>query len=198
MATLLLTREQLTREQLFREQLSRKQTVSSAPQGPLTPNETDNNIMRITHWSQVQQARLLASLAVISRQNRGWILIANGPAPLSRRILIDAGVNPARVIEVKRASESLLQQARACTGIAALVCWQPGGAALPLPGHRGQSLFIITPTGSPPTLVQPRCAASPAMMDASPGKTGITRYRRLATGETAGRGLTRGYCGSIR
>lgn len=198
MATLLLSREQLSREQLSRKPLSRKQVFSSPLQGLLAPDKTDTATMRIAHWSRAQQARLLASLAVISRQNRGWILIANAPAPLSRRALVDAGVNPARVIEVRRASGLLLQQAMACTGITALVCWQPEGAALPSQGHRGQSVFIITPTGKLPTRVPTRCAASPAMSDVISDKVGITRYRKLVTGNIGCQGVTRGYCGSIR
>lgn len=188
MATLLLSREQLSRGQFF----------SSPTQEQSEQKQTDNATMRIAHWSRAQQARLLASLAVISRQNRGWILIANAPAPLSRRALVDAGVNPARVIEVRKASGLLLQQAMACTGIAALVCWQSKGAALPSQGHRGQSVFIITPTGRFPTLVPTRCAAGTAMIDASPDQPGITRYRKLVTGDIGCRGVTRGYCGSIR
>ena len=203
MATLLLSREQLSREPSDREQLSRRsfsreQAFPAPLQELFTSGKTDNATMRIAHWSRAQQARLLASLAVISRQNRGWILIANAPAPLSRRALVDAGVNPARVIEVRKASELLLQQAMVCTGIAAIVCWQPKGAALPSQGHRGQSVFIITPVGRLPTRAPIRCAASPAMMETLPDQTGVTRYRSSVTGDIGCRGMTRRQCGSMR
>ncbi|GHA10197.1 hypothetical protein [Oceanisphaera arctica] len=151
--------------------------------------------MRIAHWSSSQQARLLANLAAISHGNRGWILIANAPAPLSRRALIGAGVNPARVIEVKRASVQLLQQAMACTGIAAVVCWQPTGNTLPTGSHRRQRVFMINQHDAlPASSGQARCTPAPFMTE----KAGITRCTRSVAGEMAWRGLTRGYCGSIR
>ena len=78
----------------------------------------------ISHWSPVQQARLLANLALISQDNKGWILVANAPAPLSRKALIKAGINPARVIEAKQASPQLLAQAMSSASIAAVVCWK--------------------------------------------------------------------------
>ncbi len=78
----------------------------------------------IRHWSPVQQARLLANLALISQDNTGWILVANAPAPLSRQALIKAGINPARVIEAKQASPKLLEQAMHSASIAAVVCWK--------------------------------------------------------------------------
>ncbi len=175
MATLLLSREQLSREQLSRE--------------------TDNAIVRIAHWSRGQQARLLADLAAISRSNRGWILVANAPAPLSRRALVDAGVNPARVIEVKRASGQLLQQAIACTGIAAVVCWQPAGTTLPTGSHCRQRVFMINQHDAlPASSVQTTGTPGPFMTD----KTGIPRCMKPAAGQIAWRGLTRGRCGSIR
>lgn len=78
----------------------------------------------INHWSPVQQARLLINLALISHDNKGWILLANAPAPLSRQALINAGINPARVIEAKQASAQLLEQAMNSSSIAAVVCWK--------------------------------------------------------------------------
>ncbi|WP_319783935.1 hypothetical protein [Oceanisphaera sp. IT1-181] len=78
----------------------------------------------INHWSPVQQARLLINLALISQDNKGWILVANAPAPLSRQALINAGINPARVIEAKKASATLLAQAMSSSSIAAVVCWK--------------------------------------------------------------------------
>ncbi|MFP2767974.1 hypothetical protein [Oceanisphaera sp. KMM 10153] len=148
MATLLFSHEPLSREQAF----------AFMPQSQSHQGEADNPIMRITHWNSAQQARLLANLAAISRDNRGWILIANAPAPLSRRALVEADVNPARVIEVKRASRQLLQQAMACTGIAALVCWQSADLTLPTGSHRRQSVFMVNQHDPlPAASVQARC-----------------------------------------
>lgn len=78
----------------------------------------------ISHWSPVQQARLLSNLAQVSQNNHGWILVANAPASLSRQALIKAGINPARVIEAKQASATLLEQAMVSPSIAAVVCWK--------------------------------------------------------------------------
>ena len=78
----------------------------------------------INRWSPMQQARLLANLARVSNDNKGWIFIANAPAPLSRQALINAGINPARVIDAKRASETLVAKARCSPSIAAVVCWK--------------------------------------------------------------------------
>ncbi|MBM7455892.1 hypothetical protein HNR62_001771 [Oceanisphaera litoralis] len=164
MATLLLSREQLPREPLSRE--------------------TDNAIVHIAHWSSTQQTRLLAKLAAISQGNRGWILIANAPAPLSRRALVDAGINPARVIEVKRASGQLLQQAMACTGIAALVCWQSAGTGLPTGSHCRQSVFMINQHNAlPPSSLQTRCTPGHFMAD----KAGFPGCMRPAAGDMAWR-----------
>lgn len=78
----------------------------------------------ISHWGGVPQARFLASLATTSQNNNGWILIANAPAPLSRQALLNAGIDPARVIDAKQASRQLVQQAIACPSIAVVVCWK--------------------------------------------------------------------------
>ena len=93
----------------------KKARASLAPSAPR---------MSISRWSPVQQARLLAHLALISQDNKGWILVANAPAPLSRQALIKAGINPARVIEAKQASAKLLEQAMSSASIAAVVCWK--------------------------------------------------------------------------
>ena len=90
----------------------------------LTPLQPPTSRMSISHWSPVQQARLLANLALISQDNKGWILVANAPAPLSRQALIKAGINPARVIEAKQASPKLIEQAMSSASIAAVVCWK--------------------------------------------------------------------------
>ena len=114
--------------------LSRQPLCSSMHWQPLlldapfmyTPNSTEAEAIKghISHWGGVPQPRLLASLAAISRDNKGWILIANAPAPLSRQVLIDAGINPARVIDAKKASRQLVQQAITCPSIAVVVCWK--------------------------------------------------------------------------
>lgn len=114
--------------------LSRQPLCSSMHWQPLlldapfmyTPDSTGTEAVtgRISHWGGVPQARLLASLAAISKDNKGWILIANAPAPLSRRALMEAGINPARVIDAKKASRQLVQQAIICPSIAVVVCWK--------------------------------------------------------------------------
>ncbi len=93
-----------------------------------TPDSTGtaSGKISISHWGGEPQARLLASLAAISKDNKGWILIANAPAPLSRQALLNAGVDPARVIDAKKASRRLIQQAINCPGIAVVLCWKHG------------------------------------------------------------------------
>lgn len=93
-----------------------------------TNSHVNNDVTRsnISHWGGVPQARLLASLANISQNNNGWILIANAPAPLSRHALLNAGVDPARVIDAKQASRQLVLQAITCSSIAVVVCWKYG------------------------------------------------------------------------
>lgn len=116
--------------------LSRQPLCSSMSWQPLlldapfmyTPDSTDTaeaNIS-ISHWGGVPHTRLLASLAAISKDNKGWILIANAPAPLSRQALMNAGVDPARVIDAKKAPRQLVQQALICPSIAVVVCWKHG------------------------------------------------------------------------
>ncbi|MBO1518691.1 hypothetical protein [Oceanisphaera pacifica] len=80
----------------------------------------------ISHWGGVPQARLFANLANISQQNNGWILIANAPERLSRTALLNAGINPARVIDAQQASRQLVLQATQCASIAVVVCWKYG------------------------------------------------------------------------
>lgn len=119
MATLLLSR------QPFCSSMHWQPLLLDAPFMYTSDSTEANSIKnRISHWGGVPQARLLTSLAAISRDNKGWILIANAPAPLSRQLLMDAGINPARVIDAKKASRQLVQQAMACPSIAAVVCWK--------------------------------------------------------------------------
>ncbi len=137
MATILLSREQVFSSPLW----------SHSPQ-----DETGGTLVHFSHWNRELQAGLLASLAVISQSNRGWILVVNAPARLSRSALTQAGIDPARVIDAKRMSGPLLQRAVDCAGIAAVVCWQPARAPLPTPGHRRQNLFMIHQHDTPPAL----------------------------------------------
>ncbi|ART79145.1 hypothetical protein [Oceanisphaera avium] len=90
----------------------------------VTIAEASSPQIYIDRWSPKQQARLLAHLALISQQNKGWIFIANAPAPLSRHALLKAGINPARVIDAKQASAMLVAKARRSPSIAAVVCWK--------------------------------------------------------------------------
>lgn len=123
MATLLSSRPRSysTLPATIHVELARITTLKAAPQG-----WADISASQITehHWSPAQQDGLLESLAPISQGNTGWILIANAPAPLSRLALLNAGVNPARVIDAKQASAELIQQAINCKSIAAVVCWK--------------------------------------------------------------------------
>lgn len=90
----------------------------------LTSSQIPASTVNISHWSPTQQAGLLTNLALISQGNQGWILVANAPAPLSRQLLINAGINPARVIDARQASSQLIEQAMTCPSIAAVVCWK--------------------------------------------------------------------------
>ena len=134
MATMLLSRPSPFLSKTCLSQTSSSQISSSTAWGTLAMTTQDINAltslqsskpaMSISQWSPLQQARLLANLALISQGNKGWIFVANAPAPLSRQALIKAGINPARVIDAKRASETLVEQARNSPSIAAVVCWK--------------------------------------------------------------------------
>ncbi|PSJ48343.1 hypothetical protein [Zobellella taiwanensis] len=124
MATILFTREPV-----FPSAGRAPASLAAAPAG-LTPAGSGSS----------QQASLLARLADISRSDTGWILFANAPAPLSRRALVAAGINPARVMNAGKASPRLLEQALASPAIAALVYW-PGHP--PAAGRQCQTIPLL-------------------------------------------------------
>ncbi|PSJ47979.1 hypothetical protein C7H85_04025 [Zobellella endophytica] len=109
----------------------------------------------IEGWNSAAQGRLLAVLAEISRHRRGWILVVNAPAPLSRQAWAAAGIDPAHVISTGGKVPNplgLLQRAREQPGIAAVLCWQwqdgltaERQAQLAQPARHGhQRLFLVT------------------------------------------------------
>lgn len=116
----------------------------------------------IEHWNSQQQSRLLAELSTISRQGRGWILMVNAPAPLSRQALQLAGVAPCRVLSIQGvlpgASQSLMERALAQGSIGALVSWQAKPslhqqASLQAAAQRGNCRgFIISAQSGLPAL----------------------------------------------
>lgn len=89
---------------------------------------TSTGVSLIEQWNRQQQSRLLAELSLISNQRRGWILMVNAPAPLSKQALQLAGVAPCRVIGIQgvsgEESQSLLERALSQGSIGALVSWQ--------------------------------------------------------------------------
>ncbi|GAA3529074.1 hypothetical protein [Zobellella aerophila] len=116
----------------------------------------------IERWNSRQQSRLLAELSTISRQGRGWILMVNPPAPLSKQALQLAGVAPYRVLSIQGipqgANQSLMERALAQGSIGALVSWQakPGlhqQVCLQEAARRGNCRgFIITVQSGPSAL----------------------------------------------
>lgn len=115
----------------------------------------------IDGWNSAVQGRLMRELAEISRQRRGWILVVNAPAPLSRRAWAAAGIDPAHVISGGKVSNplGLLQRALAQPGIAAVLCWQDG-----LPAERQEQLVLLARHGHQRAfLVTGGAAAMPAL-----------------------------------
>ncbi|OXS16927.1 hypothetical protein CGX12_01500 [Zobellella denitrificans] len=135
--------------------LSRKQVFSVPSRQWHQPVSKAPLVEWFDGWNNAGQCQLLAELAAISHERRGWILMLNTPAPLSRRLLADAGVDPALVIDMgnKVEQQQLLLRAMAYKSIAAVVCWQwrqPAGQQqlLEQAAQRHHSRVFLVATGS--------------------------------------------------